>query len=118
MKLDKNLVRELMIYYEDNLDNENVINSENITIPEYTEEQINYTTQKLIEGGYLNGSKVKGYNFCLVMSLTWNGHEFIDNARDITMWDVLCAGIAPFGSVSIGVITQLLTEICKSKFHL
>lgn len=118
MKLDKNLVRELMLYYEDNLDNENAINSETITIPEYTTVQINYATQKLIEGGFLNGSKVKGYNFCLVISLTWNGHEFIDNARDKTIWDILCACISPFGSVSIGVITQVLAEICKSKIRL
>jgi len=51
----------------------------------------------------------------IITSLTWAGHEFAEAARDDTRWKNAMGLVKDKGgSVTIGVLTQLLISLMKS----
>ena len=51
--------------------------------------------------------------------LTWKGHEFLDDARNENVWRKTQELVQEKGgSVSLGVLQALLTEVAKSLFGL
>lgn len=107
MKLKHELVREIMLYLEDNLTFDKEIMSSQITIPEYTSEEIQYTVNKLYEAGFLKCITFKPYKYKAILEITWNGHCFIDNIRDDNVWNHTKQKISKIASVSLPIINQI-----------
>jgi hypothetical protein len=62
-----------------------------------------------------------GQLVCQIVSkprLTWAGHEFLDAARDDSIWKQAKKIIAPLGGVPIAVATAILTDLVKEKLGL
>ncbi len=86
MKRDMELIRKLVLVMED---------SPNGWVPdfdfeEYTPSQIGYHAHLMIEAGLAHGEDITNFESsgpeALLTSLTWQGHEFADAARDETRW--------------------------------
>lgn len=107
MELKHELVREIMLYLEENLKFNQTIFSNAIKIPEYTSEEITYTVKKLYEAGYLNCTLIKANMTIPIKEITWNGHCFLDNIRDDNVWNHTKQKISKLASISLPIISQV-----------
>lgn len=90
MKRDPELVRKLLIFFEDKADCE-LIEAKAIHIDDYDSATIQYHLDLMYEAGFLNGEPVwtertERLIYFLPFRLTWKGHEFLDAARNETIW--------------------------------
>jgi hypothetical protein len=120
MKRDMELIRALMLEVE--LQDSN-FNYDSLQAIGYTEAQIDYHLQLLIEEKFIDGEV---HHFLgtrtpniIIEKLTWSGHEFLDNARNESIWKEAMKTVKEKGgSVGIGILTQVLTSVAKQQFGL
>jgi hypothetical protein len=81
MKRDMDLVRQILLTIEAN---EKQIDSK------FSQEEISGHAAILKDGGFINAAIARGPQNqptgCVLQSLTWEGHEFLDAMRDDTLW--------------------------------
>jgi Hypothetical protein (DUF2513) len=117
MKRDMELIRALMLMIESRDDDTD------FEIAGYDESQIDYHLEILIEVGLVIG-EMRNYtgSSCpmpMIERLSWEGHEFLDNARNEPVWKEAMKTIADKGgSTTVGVLTQLLASVAKHHFGL
>ena len=113
MKLNADCVRDIMLYLEKNLELVSYIDSSEINIKYYLED-IKYTCSKLIEANYLNGEVKVGLDGNMsvyISSITWNGHQFLDNIRSSTVWNKTKETAVKLGSVSISFLSNIAAQV-------
>ena len=117
MKLDKELVREILLQVEAGTDPMGMID---LTIPDHEREEIAYHVQILDEAGFLeaiNLTTMGGYDW-RPKRLTYDGHEFLDTIRDPEAWrftketakNAGVAGIKALFDIGKGYARQKLIE--------
>ncbi|OYU03990.1 MAG: hypothetical protein CFE47_29070 [Pseudomonas sp. PGPPP1] len=119
MKRDLDLVRKILIYYEekdfDGMDR-------TIEIDGYSESLINYHLLLMDEAGLLRCERstssktpdrvIKVYPF----SLTWSGHEFLSAARNEGLWGkAKSLSLDKAGVLSFDIMKDLLISLAKEK---
>ncbi|MFV0552893.1 MAG: DUF2513 domain-containing protein [Anaerorhabdus sp.] len=117
MKLNHDCVRELMLYLEENLTIGDSIEINQLSLNAYTNEELLYASIKLIEADYLDGKAfyfIDGNCDVSVSSLTWNGHQFLDNVRDDDVWKNTKSVISKFSTVSIGIMSNVASQVISS----
>lgn len=87
-------------------------------IRDYAREDILYTADKLLEAGYLDGSR-KNYigsssPDIRITSITWSGHQFLDNIRDEGVWKNTKAVLSKFSSVSLSFVSSIASQVITS----
>lgn len=120
MKLDRECVRNLLLTIEDarfnttlNLDELSKIDK----MAQFTSEQIIYTIEKLIEANFIVGKVTYAGDepyFVMVNSLTWSGHQFLDNIRDDGVWTKTKKITSQFSSVSISMLSSVASSVISS----
>jgi hypothetical protein len=105
MKRDLELVRKLLIFFDEKPGPEHV---EIPPIPGYDDSTIKYHLVLLHDAGYLRCEPVKSSTsdrtiYVLPFDLTWNGHEFLEKVRDQHIWDEVIRDIQNRGFVSASV---------------
>ncbi len=120
MKRDLELIRQLMLAIELK---DTRFSAQSIEIDGYNSSQINYHLQLLIEAKLAIG-EVRNYlgsdqpTIC-IEKLSWEGCNFLDDARNESVWQKTMEIVKDKGgSVSVGVLTQLLTSVAKQVFGL
>lgn len=114
MKLNHDCIRSVMLYLEENLKITSIIDTKDINLPEYTQEDIDYSVSKLIEANYLDGNInrfITGTYFINVKSITWEGHQFLNNVRDSKVWSNTKSKLSSFSSVSINIMSQVAASV-------
>jgi hypothetical protein len=86
MKRDMDLIRTIL----QRVESDESITPAPFEIPGHAQEQVNYHIALLKDAGFIEAT-VDGDNSGAVTSafidrLTWQGHEFLDAARDDTIW--------------------------------
>lgn len=88
MKRDMDLCRAILFAIEEEYVDTGLCNLE---IPEYTTEQVAYHCQLLHDAGLISSYNVKYADnqifFFSVGALTWEGHDFLDQIRQDTVWN-------------------------------
>lgn len=88
------------------------------SIPNCTDEQLQYHLQLLYEAGLIHGldaSSLDGPGF-LPTRLTWQGHEFLEASRDDGIWEKAKALVLKkAGGLSFDVLLYVLKEWAKQK---
>ena len=111
MRLDPNLIRLALLEAEGH---------GFVDLGAYTEDQINYHRAKLIDAGYAEGEKNQGLGQIgipetTLNDLTWDGHQFLANARNDLFWKKAMRQLAKAGgSASIDIISALLAKAATS----
>lgn len=125
MELNHDCIRYIMLLAEKELDMSNFIRCSCIDSDCYTSEELIYNASKLIEAGFLEGKFQKFYDGdrdTSITSITWAGHEFLDNIRDDGVWKNTKEKLSKFSSVSIGIVSnvasQVLTNIINQQLGL
>ena len=106
-----NLIRQLLL----DLENDNSVDPLG-----YDEQNIAYHKALLVESGLAHGdvhTVVSGEILALVTRLTWEGHEFLDAARDETGWRRVTQVIGEtVGTVSLSLLQKLLNQWAAQQF--
>lgn len=118
MKLNHDCIRDVLLYIEENLTYGYYIDFSDIEISDYSREDLLYTADKLLEAGYLDGTK-KNYIGSIkpdiqITAITWSGHQFLDNIRDDGVWKDTKRILSKFSSVSLGFVGNVASEIITS----
>jgi hypothetical protein len=119
MKRDMELIRTILL----EVNNYNKPALPRIELDEYPGELVDYHVELLVEAGLLKtGARLKtagGWGDWTRISLTWDGHEFIDNAKNEEVWEKFKQIVAEKGgSISIAVATSVLASLAKQAFGL
>ncbi len=119
MKRDLELIRKMVLAIEDAPSG---WAPDDLKFEGYTCAQVGYHAYLLIDAGLAKGEAIspmmgsdsfQGF----ISSLTWAGHEFADAARDETRWRKAMGVVQEKGgTVTIGVLTQLLVALMKGAF--
>lgn len=112
MKRDMDLIRHLLLAIEDRPwpDSEALI-----TANGYNQDQTFYHLRLaadagLIEGMDMSGSRGRHFK---IRRMTWEGHEFIELARDDERWQRVKAELAKAGCFQFDIVIALLVEAVK-----
>jgi hypothetical protein len=114
MKRDMDLVRAILFTIEES---ESSDIPTNLSIPNYSKVQIDYHLELLSDANLITSLGItpameRSYSMAAPRRLTWQGHEFLDNARDETRWNEAkkIAG-QKGGSMAFDVIKGVLTQL-------
>lgn len=114
MKLNQDCIRDLLLYLEESLKLNDYLSISNISLKNYSSEELLYTTDKLYEAGYLKCSR-KVYDntdlMIFVSSITYTGHQFLDNIRDDKVFAKTKSILSGFKSVSIEIISETASKV-------
>ena len=117
MKLDPDLARAILLQVEATPANRT---SRDPEIEGYSEDEIFEHVELLNEAGYLEAKIVRSGSgdariyTVFVTRLTWDGHEFLNAARNDTLWrrakdKVTTSG----GAMSLSILKAVLTDLAK-----
>lgn len=112
MKRDFDLIRLLLLDQE---------GETSVDLSPYNKDQINYHKALLINGGlaegpihYPGGHLTDVPDAVHLLRLTWEGHEFLDKARNDTVWKKAKSFVLERGiSLTIDAIKIALTEVVR-----
>jgi hypothetical protein len=117
MKRDMDLIRNILLTVES--DEHGFVPHKQIEIDGYTQEKIQYHSFLLGEAGLAEVSVTSHHQSespsANIIRLTWQGHEFLDSARDREIWNQVKDAIGKVGGASIQIWIVLLTEYLKKK---
>ena len=119
MKRDLELIRKMVLAIEDASSGW----APDLKFDGYSDAQVGYHAYLLIDAGLARGQDASTMGSDapegFITSLTWAGHEFADAARDETRWKKAMGVVQEKGgTVTIGVLTQLLIALMKGALGL
>jgi hypothetical protein len=121
MKCDMELIRELLMAIEA-VDRPDVFQATLKLKVNSTREDMIYNLELMIDAGSLVAEPIKtmaGTSDFLIKRMTYGGHEFLNNARNESIWKETTGLVQQKGgSVAIGILTQILTSVAKQHFGL
>jgi DNA-binding transcriptional ArsR family regulator len=117
MKRDMELARLILMRIEAQ---ENYRDNISCEFEGYAEEQVHHHIMLLSEAGLvvaINVSSMQDIQW-IPQRLTWQGHEFLDSARDNTIWSKAKEIMARTGGFAFEVAKPLLVELLKQQIGL
>lgn len=121
MKLDYDCLRSLLLKLEDfeNLDDDlhyqyMTLNDMAEALPKFPKNMIAYTTLKAKEGDLINASitNADGCIYaCTYSSLTYDGHQFLDNVRSNNIWNKTKSIAKELGCTSLRSLLSISEKI-------
>ena len=90
-----------------------------ISVDGYSPEETTYHIMLLAEAGLIDADNVSHgrTNKWMPKQLTWQGHEFLDAARDNNRWNKAKNTMEKFGGFVFEIGKQVLLELIKSELR-
>jgi predicted transcriptional regulator len=114
MKRDLDLLRNIMIYLEDNLAAGENIESTNISLYDGSSNEeykkLSEHIKLLIEDGLIETSKpmgMGGFTIFMILRITSKGHDFLDALRNDTVWNNTKEKMKEIGGFTLGVALDI-----------
>lgn len=118
MKLNHECVRDLLLYVEEHSSYDTKIDVNKLKLKNYSTSDLLYTADKLFETNYLNCIKSNHFTNNLpsivIKSITYDGHQFLDNIRDDGVWKNTKSVLSKFTSTSLGIISDISSQIISN----
>ena len=116
MKRDMDLIREMLRIMEES----ESAQAPSMTIEGYTKEQVGFHALLLIEAGLADGQRLATLGVGIepagrLFKITWEGYEFLANAKDDSVWE---KAKAKAGDVSFSVLSVALQKLVIEKIGL
>jgi len=119
MHRDMDLIRNILMKVADN---PSAWAPDNLSIAGYTDEQIGYHALLLLESGLADGFDTTvqgGEPQGMISRLTWEGHDFLEAAKEQSRWDEAKQLIFErAGSASLQVWKAILLQLTKTSLGL
>ena len=115
MKRDLGLCRQILLQLESHCDPYGT--PAKIEVSGFTADQIGYNTSLLIQAGLVdewgaNSRSMNNQYECYAANLTWEGHEFLDIARNDNVWKSASEKITKkLASISFEMLKIILVDI-------
>lgn len=87
-------------------------------LPEYKDNEILYTVEKLKEAGYINAALHFAAGHFIdgtVSSITYSGHEYLDNIREPEVWRKVKTMLKNAGAITLPLISQAAQMLIGSQ---
>ena len=115
MRLNPDCMRSVLIEME-RADYRETIEAQTLyqSLPEYSEDDINYTISKLQEAGFIEATIMYADDdpyYISVSDITYDGHQFLANIRKDNVWSKVKNIAEGIGALSIGSISQIATAV-------
>lgn len=110
MKLNNDCVRDILLFIEENTDNENLsIYSSTIIdgLTNYSASDIYYHIRQLHKYNYVDSVFYADNEPLIIGDLTPEGRSFIDNVRSNKVWSATKKTLSTIGSVSLPILSSL-----------
>ena len=96
---------------------------EDVDLPDYSEDVVNYHLDLLISAGIVNGDMkwtAGGGGFAIVKGLSWYGHDFLDAIRNDSIWAKTKAFVkeSELQSIPIELLVSVATDFAKQQLGL
>lgn len=121
MKLNHDCIRDLLIYLEDTLPIDGFLRVNQLTLGIYSKDDLIYTAQKLEEAGYIKckNSRYVGDDLpCVdIYSITYQGHQFLDNIRDEKVFAKTKSMLSMLKSVSIEIVSETASKVITNMIN-
>ena len=117
MKLNHDTVREIILYLEDHLKLNDELDSTEIMLPEITVDEVAYTLLRLSEADFITiitDEDLSGNIDIFVKSLTWKGHEFLDNIRNNNTWNKVKKVASDVGADSLSALQKIAINVISA----
>jgi hypothetical protein len=119
VKRDWDLIRQLLIAVESACDGGNAVNQAEFEVSDHSAAAIGYHVALLHEAGLISAIDVSSHQSehpeFLVERLTWEGHDFLDAARDDTRWNRVKGAFAKAGKgIAFAVLKAALDAAMKA----
>ena len=125
MKLNYDCVRSVLLTVEKSKTIDEELNLNPLAVetifeqlPKYEDNEILYTIEKLKEAGYINavlqfaaGHFIDG----TVSSITYSGHEYLDNIREPEVWRKVKTMLKNAGATTLPLISQAAKMLIGSQ---
>ena len=123
MKRDMDLVRNLLLAIERDPQLDGSVwkrpdGPEDWEITGCNEVEMAYHLRMLIEEGLVDGDETLSSPMPSVSRLTWNGHEFLDDIRDPSVWASVKQRAGILASVGLAIIGELAKAEIKKRLGL
>ena len=118
MKLDYDLIREILVVIEDISDGSVNFTTDGIWKDYFQNrcqtEVFRYHVKYLRDCGFIEPSNNSGY----IIDITPYGREYLDNIRDDTIWEKTKEKVKPLGNVTLDVISEIAKSLVMTYFGL
>ena len=114
MKLNYDLIREILAISEDKTALNKSLKVEDIELQGYSPEEINYHIFQMSEAGLIDINSISADNYfepIFINYLTWDGHQFLENIRDNNVWNKTKKCLSKVSSASLNVVACIAKEI-------
>lgn len=113
MRLDKNLVREILLAIEESADEP--VSWINLQIEGRSAVEVSYHVMLLDEANLIEAQDLSTHDEFewQPIRMTYKGHELLDSIRDVEIWRRTKAGAEKVGVASISFIWELATAYGK-----
>lgn len=125
MKLNYDCVRSVLLTVEKSKTIDEELNINPVTVetifeqlPKYEDSEILYTIEKLKEAGYINAVlQFAAEHFIdgAVSSITYSGHEYLDNIREPEVWRKVKTMLKNAGAITLPLISQAAQMLIGSQ---
>lgn len=116
MKRDMELIRQILLAIEESEQHPAAFQR----IAGHEERVVGHHQFLLLDAGLIRGELLDPANdlpMAIPLCLTWKGYEFLDSARDETIWNEAMQKVKNVGgSLTFAVLAQLLVQLTKEKF--
>jgi hypothetical protein len=118
MKRDLELIRKILLATEAHQEPNKTVQVKFEGVPD---ELVQYNTGLLLEAGYVEAvdmSNLSGRHFG-IWRLTWEGHDFLDAARNDTLWKKAREKVVgTVGTVTLDIMKEVLISLAKDTLGL
>lgn len=125
MKLNCDCVRSVLLTVEKSKTIDEELNLNPLTVEtifeqltKYEDNEILYTIEKLKEAGYINATVSFAAGHFIdgtVSSITYSGHEYLDNIREPEVWRKVKAMLKNAGAITLPFISQAAQMLIGSQ---
>ncbi len=125
MKLNYDCVRSVLLTVEKSKTIDEELNLNPLTVEtifeqltKYEDNEILYTIEKLKEAGYINATVSFAAGHFIdgtVSSITYSGHEYLDNIREPEVWRKVKAMLKNAGAITLPFISQAAQMLIGSQ---
>lgn len=125
MKLNYDCARSVLLTVEKSKTIDEELNLNPLTVetifeqfPKYEDNELLYTIEKLKEAGYINAALQFAAGHFIdgaVSSITYSGHEYLDNIREPDVWRKVKAMLKNAGATTLPLISQAAQMLIGSQ---
>ena len=118
MKLNHDCIRDILLFVEENVNYNQHADFSAVELKNYSRDEIIYSADKLLEAGFIDGNKISSLGATLpsirITSITWTGHQFLDNIRDESIWKSTKSVLSHFSSVSLSMVGNVASQVLSA----